>query len=896
MKKFRRTKRLVIGILVSIMMTLQLYNVTFAATAQDFPVPQEVKSADGGYRELKVIYNDQVVSSSDSCNPFQQFLRKYNDDPSLNENQRFDIKGTATFRARAFAYATGDKVKVGTYIECLGEDGKWFSMFECDWSGDTLTKQEVQDIMENKNDVTVTISNIRFTLPKENPDEKHLWCDLTITSGGKCLKSFTDRQSKEHVQFAEGSVEDNGQFIIERTIEEVATLKNVWKVTLKVTAKGKMEIKANNTDVVLLIDKSSSMENNNRISIVKNSSKKMIENLTNIENTNVAIVSFGGSKGNVTEICQDFTSDADQLKAGIDKALQKIEKGTPLANGFETANKLLQNRITENKIIVLLSDGAPSVVFNGSEIQENDNAKNSSITYADKAKSANVNIYTVAAGDAITDYGKETLRKCASSSEMALVAGDNEDELTNKLSEISSKIYESAVGAIVLDEKIDSNHFKLYLPAKEDMSNVKKVENEAEINKVDWKENSAAITQGVVKELSNETVKWEIGDLQVEKPAFLAYCVEMTQGMLDQEYDIYSSTQLSYKDQDDTIKTIPLKNKKIKAAWAKIRVYWRYKNATSNPNANALLIPPKDVWYKVPDDYDASKGYNFNASTTLVDLETMEIVPDGETNPKAKVVNSIAEAVIADLTPTTKPTSASTPSANPDGNTPTPSADPTPTLSGDESKPKIISEDTIVKELSTKSENEVENEIIPLIGSGYNYIQPEGLANVGLIVKINKLAVKQMKCKVDLSNAINTEIAGNKALNWDLDADELNIEIVNTKTNSKLVKNTDYIVSMEDGSKICITFTSEDIYYLGDELSIKIYSEVKLGTKVKYFGDTDSYCSDILKSNPVVDVAVKIDTLNQIGAKENGDIIWDTNTKSVDKDITMRYTDLPEVH
>lgn len=233
----KKIKRRVVGILLSIMMALQLCNV-FAVELVD-GIPSEVKKADGGYKQVPVYFNGAEVTE------FNVFLRKYND-TAQNANERFDISGTATFRVRSYAYKTGSDVKVGTYIECLGTDGEWFEM---NWRDreDQISSGDADAYLKGEKDLSVTIKDIQFTMPNQNDTDLRVTFYMKTSTGGEF-----SRPTEKNIQFS-----TIGKVGITRTVTEVKDEKNVWEVAVKLEGQVKPQVPS--TDVVLVLDRSGSM-------------------------------------------------------------------------------------------------------------------------------------------------------------------------------------------------------------------------------------------------------------------------------------------------------------------------------------------------------------------------------------------------------------------------------------------------------------------------------------------------------------------------------------------------------------------------------------------------------------------------------------------------------------
>ena len=133
-------------------------------------------------------------------------------------------------------------------------------------------------------------------------------------------------------------------------------------VTLTVNAKGFTTV--DKTDVVLVLDRSSSMDGipmNNTKTAAKDLIELLITDKTK-DNTRAAIVTYGS--GLLTSYTSDsLTNDVTTLKSTIDSIPRSIfNQGTNVHAGLLKAEKLLGSSGTDTqKIIILLSDGGPTL-------------------------------------------------------------------------------------------------------------------------------------------------------------------------------------------------------------------------------------------------------------------------------------------------------------------------------------------------------------------------------------------------------------------------------------------------------------------------------------------------------------------------------------------------------
>ncbi|GIP53396.1 MucBP domain-containing protein [Paenibacillus vini] len=137
-----------------------------------------------------------------------------------------------------------------------------------------------------------------------------------------------------------------------------------WKITLKAEGKNLRT----SSDVVLVIDKSGSMnekENKKsptRLEKAKEAANKFVENLLQKDaETRIAVVSFNSE----AKLNADFYGPNNKTK--VNDAINSITAsgGTNIQAGLQMARNQLSTSTAKNKLIVLLSDGKPTYSFKG---------------------------------------------------------------------------------------------------------------------------------------------------------------------------------------------------------------------------------------------------------------------------------------------------------------------------------------------------------------------------------------------------------------------------------------------------------------------------------------------------------------------------------------------------
>ncbi|HEY4391974.1 MAG TPA: S-layer homology domain-containing protein [Paenibacillus sp.] len=137
-----------------------------------------------------------------------------------------------------------------------------------------------------------------------------------------------------------------------------------WKIQLTVEGK---QLKTK-TDIVLVIDKSGSMNDGKRLSNAKVAAKSFADTLlTSGSDVRLAAVSF--SSGSATSASEFMdASKKDDFKKVIDKI--SASGGTNIQAGLKAADDLLQKSTADKKYIVLLSDGEPTYSYKGQRAED----------------------------------------------------------------------------------------------------------------------------------------------------------------------------------------------------------------------------------------------------------------------------------------------------------------------------------------------------------------------------------------------------------------------------------------------------------------------------------------------------------------------------------------------
>ena len=144
-----------------------------------------------------------------------------------------------------------------------------------------------------------------------------------------------------------------GEVMLFKEAKPIAGIVNTWEVTLRIEGKDTRET----SDVVLVIDRSGSMNDQGRMAAAQQAANAFVDELLPSDTTRIAVVSFSGD----VTTNQGLTNDATTLKSAINGL--NANGGTFTQAGVKQAEALLANSTADHKHIVLLSDGVPTYSY-----------------------------------------------------------------------------------------------------------------------------------------------------------------------------------------------------------------------------------------------------------------------------------------------------------------------------------------------------------------------------------------------------------------------------------------------------------------------------------------------------------------------------------------------------
>mgnify|MGYP000193728655 CR=1 FL=1 len=147
--------------------------------------------------------------------------------------------------------------------------------------------------------------------------------------------------------------ENPGDVMLFKEVKKVEGMVNTFDVTLRMEAKDSKK----KSDIVLVMDRSGSMNDNGRMTKAKEAANKFVDNLLPSSTTRISVVSFAS---NVTTD-QPLTTNKTDLHYAINHL--SAYGGTFTQAGIKQAEAILANSNADFKHIVLLSDGQPTYSY-----------------------------------------------------------------------------------------------------------------------------------------------------------------------------------------------------------------------------------------------------------------------------------------------------------------------------------------------------------------------------------------------------------------------------------------------------------------------------------------------------------------------------------------------------
>ncbi|MDD2364358.1 MAG: VWA domain-containing protein, partial [Eubacteriales bacterium] len=148
-----------------------------------------------------------------------------------------------------------------------------------------------------------------------------------------------------------------GETRFSKTAQTIPGLVNTWEITLRLEARNKLET----SDIVLVIDASTSMAGN-KLTQAKNAAKNFVSTLLGdvTSNVRIAIVVFGTGISNTHDFRGPGAANVNALNTFIDNISISGIQYTHTQAAIRQAQTFLQGSTATYRNIVLLSDGQPT--------------------------------------------------------------------------------------------------------------------------------------------------------------------------------------------------------------------------------------------------------------------------------------------------------------------------------------------------------------------------------------------------------------------------------------------------------------------------------------------------------------------------------------------------------
>ncbi len=215
-------------------------------------------------------------------------------------------------------------------------------------------KTDKAEEIEEEYDSGLMLDGFPATPHPENPQEI-----IRFTPGS--LGSALDSQMNLQMRSNSSDLQP-GEVRTSKTATPVPGMVNTWDITVRV--EGRDTQKVETTDVVLVIDRSGSMADNNRMTNAKSAARNFIDAMIASDpNLRIAIVSFASQYQGAELVTTNhtFSRNTTSLKSAVN-GLTALG-GTHTQAGIIQGRNLLTGSGANNKYMVLLSDGEPTYSY-----------------------------------------------------------------------------------------------------------------------------------------------------------------------------------------------------------------------------------------------------------------------------------------------------------------------------------------------------------------------------------------------------------------------------------------------------------------------------------------------------------------------------------------------------
>lgn len=163
-----------------------------------------------------------------------------------------------------------------------------------------------------------------------------------------------------------------GQIELSKTAQPVAGMVNQWDITLRI--EGRNQFPPPPTDIVLLIDTSGSMKDNDRMVKAKTAAEKFVNMVLRKDyNNRIALITYSSEVTNYTFNESGWSEQfVDATHKGV--LIDKIKELEPVVNGgtftqagIKSATEVMAKATGKKRNIVLISDGVPTYSYTPTE-------------------------------------------------------------------------------------------------------------------------------------------------------------------------------------------------------------------------------------------------------------------------------------------------------------------------------------------------------------------------------------------------------------------------------------------------------------------------------------------------------------------------------------------------
>lgn len=268
--------------------------------------------------------------------------------------------------------------------------------------------------------------------------------DMTLANNQtRILKIFIEQKYDDTDYIADGNV-SGGEITFDKTIAPADDIPNEFNLEFSVS--GEAITQGVNADIVLVLDKSGSMEENisgntSKADVLETAADRFIDSVLSAEHSGsnrVAVVTYSSE----AQILQPFTNNAATAKNSFDNFEKRVSGGTNSEAGFISARRVFGSdfRTGAERYVIYMTDGEPtqyynangSVVGNGSSYDAN--AKNAAVLAANLLKDfggKGVKIYTVGFASKNTSNMQALLNPSTNSYQVAYYHATTANALTD---------------------------------------------------------------------------------------------------------------------------------------------------------------------------------------------------------------------------------------------------------------------------------------------------------------------------------------------------------------------------------------------------------------------------------------------------------------------------------